>query len=122
VFRFSLSLSLSLEEEKDLLGSISALKSAVTVLSKHNSLLQMPRSHAAGIAASVQNVMQKHSSLLAGVLTHSERKAVSAFIQAPEDAAHCLGGHSDLFTIPSLSRISWNVTRMEITDTPVTRA
>merc|ERR1711975_12830 len=73
------------EEEKDLLGSISALKSAVTVLSKHNSLLQMPHSHMAGIAASVQNVMQKHASLLAGVLTHAERKAVSAFIQAPED-------------------------------------
>merc|ERR1719401_1587336 len=73
------------EEEKDLLGSISALKSAVTVLSKHNSFLQMPRSHVDGIAASVQNVMQKHSSLLEGVLTHSQRKAVSAFVQAPED-------------------------------------
>merc|ERR1712106_975914 len=73
------------EEEKDLLGSISALKSAVTVLSKHNSLLQMPVSHVAGVAASVQNVMQKHSSLLEGVLTHSQRKAVSAFVQAPED-------------------------------------
>merc|ERR1719345_29877 len=73
------------EEEKDLLGSISALKSAVTVLSKHNSLLQIPRSHVVGVAASVQNAMQKHSSLLAGVLTHSERKAVSAFVQAPED-------------------------------------
>merc|ERR1711871_1289048 len=73
------------EEEKDLLGSISALKSAVTVLSKHNSFLQMPRSHVTGVAASVQNVMQKHSSLLAGVLTHSERKVVSAFIQASED-------------------------------------
>merc|ERR1719469_1467229 len=73
------------EEEKDLLGSISALKSAVTVLSKHNSFLQMPRSHVAGVAASVQNVMQKHSSLLEAVLTRSERKAVSAFVQAPED-------------------------------------
>merc|ERR1719355_274061 len=73
------------EEEKDLLGSISALKSAVTVLSKHNSLLQLPRSHVAGVAASVQNAMQKHASLLNGVLTHSERRAVSAFIQAPED-------------------------------------
>merc|ERR1712194_931176 len=40
------------EEEKDLLGSISALKSAVTVLSKHNSLLQMPVSHVSGVAAS----------------------------------------------------------------------
>merc|ERR1719504_50131 len=29
--------------------------------------------------------MQRHASLLSGVLTHSERKAVSAFIQAPED-------------------------------------
>merc|ERR1712178_50964 len=73
------------EEEKDLLGSISALKSAVTVLSKHNSLLQVPRSHVAGVAASVQNAMQRHASLLSGVLTHSERRAVSAFIQAPED-------------------------------------
>jgi len=72
-------------EEKDLLGSISAMKSAVTVLSKHNSLLQMPRSHADGVAASVQNAMQKHSSLLNGVLTHSERRAVAAFVQAPQD-------------------------------------
>merc|ERR1712072_1302248 len=73
------------EEEKDLLESISALKAAVTVLSKHNSLIQMPRSHLVGVAATVQNQMQKHSSLLSGVLTHSERKAVSSFVQAPED-------------------------------------
>jgi len=73
------------EEEKDLLESISALKSAVTVLSKHNSFLQMPRSHLTGIAATVQNQMQKHSSLLAGVLTHKERRAVAAFVQAPQD-------------------------------------
>merc|ERR1712048_421747 len=46
-------------EEKDLLESIKALKSAVTVLSKHNSLLQMPRSHVDGVAASVQNAMSK---------------------------------------------------------------
>merc|ERR1712037_305841 len=29
--------------------------------------------------------MGKHAALLQGVLTHSERKAASAFIQAPED-------------------------------------
>merc|ERR1719238_812567 len=69
----------------DLLGSISALKSAVTVLSKHNSLLQLPRSHIVGVAATVQNEMQKHASLLSGVLTHSERRIVSSFVQAPED-------------------------------------
>merc|ERR1719272_559495 len=72
-------------EEKDLLESISALKSAVTVLGKHNSLLQVPRSHVVGVAASVQNAMQKHSSLLNGVLTHTERRAVTAFVQAPQD-------------------------------------
>jgi len=73
------------EEEKDLLGSISALKSAVTVLSKHNSFLQMPRSHLIGVAATVQNEMQKHSSMLNGVLTHKERRSLTSFVQAPED-------------------------------------
>merc|ERR1719405_297002 len=73
------------EEEKDLLESIFALKSAVTVLSKHNSFLQIPHSHMVGVAATVQNQMQKHASLLNGVLTHTERRAVSAFIQAPAD-------------------------------------
>merc|ERR1719261_848722 len=73
------------EEEKDALEAISALKSAVTVLSKHNSLIQMPRSHLVGVAASVQNVMQKHASVFAGVLTHSERRSMASFIQAPED-------------------------------------
>jgi chromosome segregation ATPase len=38
-----------------------------------------------GVAATLQNEMQKHSNLLAGVLTHSERRAVQSFIQAPED-------------------------------------
>merc|ERR1712216_476606 len=73
------------EEEKDLLESTSALKSAVTVLSKHNSLIQMPRSHIVGVAATVQHVMQAHASLLTGVLTHKEKRAVSSFIQSPED-------------------------------------
>ena len=68
-----------------MLESISALKAAVTVLSKHNSLLQMPRSHLVGVAATVQNEMQKHASLFAGVLTHSQKRVVSSFIQAPED-------------------------------------
>jgi len=74
-------------EEKDLLQSISALKSAITVLSKHNGggFLQMPRSHAMSVAATMQNELQKHASLLQGVLTRSERKAAAAFVQAPED-------------------------------------
>merc|ERR1719414_1175383 len=44
-------------EEKDLLESISALKAAITVLSKHHveSLLQVPRSHLLGVAATLQS-------------------------------------------------------------------
>merc|ERR1719393_599378 len=37
------------------------------------------------VAATLQNGLQKHDSLLKGVLTRSERKAAAAFIQAPED-------------------------------------
>eukprot|EP00448_Togula_jolla_P041852 CAMPEP_0170621270 /NCGR_PEP_ID=MMETSP0224-20130122/28513_1 /TAXON_ID=285029 /ORGANISM="Togula jolla, Strain CCCM 725" /LENGTH=695 /DNA_ID=CAMNT_0010947521 /DNA_START=60 /DNA_END=2147 /DNA_ORIENTATION=- len=74
-------------EEKDLLESISALKAAVTVLSKHHggALLQMPRSHVLGVAATLQHEMEKHASLLQGVLTPSEKRVVSTFIQAPAD-------------------------------------
>jgi hypothetical protein len=74
-------------EEKDLLGSISALKAAVTVLSKHHggAFLEIPRSHAIGVAATLEHELQHHSLLLEGVLTRSERRAATAFIQAPED-------------------------------------
>merc|ERR1719436_88082 len=74
-------------EEKDLLESISALKAAVVVLSKHHggALMQLPRSHLLGIAASLQHEMQKHEKILQGVLTHAERRAVEVFVQAPED-------------------------------------
>merc|ERR1719373_1321380 len=74
-------------EEKDLLESISALKAAITVLAKHHggSLLQIPRSHMLGVAATLQHEMQKHASLLRGVLTRSERRAAASFVQAPTD-------------------------------------
>jgi len=66
-------------EEKDLLESISALKAAVVVLSKH---------HAGGLlqtATTLQHEMQRHSLLLQGVLTHADRRLLASFIQAPED-------------------------------------
>ena len=73
-------------EEKDLLESISALKSAVTVLSKHNSaLVQMPRSHILGVAATLQHELSKHAALLQGLITPSQRRAAAAFVQSPED-------------------------------------
>merc|ERR1711933_699101 len=58
-------------EEKDLLESISALKAAITVLSKHqgSSLLQMPKQRMMSVAATMQQAMQKHETLLRGVLT-----------------------------------------------------
>ena len=84
---------------EDLLGSISALKSAVTVLGKHNSLMQMPQSHVEGIAASVQHVMQRHASLLEGVLTHSERKVVAAFVQQPASAGSYAPQSGEIFGI-----------------------
>ena len=74
-------------EEKDVLESISALKAAITVLSKHHggAFLQMSRSHVLGVATTLQREMQKHASLLQGTLTRSERKLAKAFIQAPGD-------------------------------------
>merc|ERR1719498_2208784 len=74
-------------EEKDALQAISALKSAVTVLSKHNAgaFMQLPASHLQGIANTLQYQMQKHASLFRGVLTHTERRTIAAFVQAPQD-------------------------------------
>merc|ERR1719331_142891 len=72
-------------EEKDLLESVSALKSAITVLSKHHSMLQVPKSHILGVAATLQHELTQHAGLLQGVLTPSARRMIGAFVQAPED-------------------------------------
>merc|ERR1712137_723671 len=74
-------------EEKDLLESISALKAAVTVLSKHQggAFLQLPQSHILSVAATLQHEMSSHSDLLRGVITPSQKRAVASFVQAPQD-------------------------------------
>jgi len=74
-------------EEKDLLESISALKAAVTVLSKHNgeSFLQVSRSHIMDVASALQRSLHQHASLLQGVLSPSDRRAAASFLQSPED-------------------------------------
>merc|ERR1719327_2182348 len=72
-------------EEKDLLGSISALKSAVTVLSKHNSASLLQIGSVSAITSGVQAAMEMHADLLKGVLTHKQRRAVTAFLQSPQD-------------------------------------
>jgi len=72
------------DEEKDLLGSISALKSALEVLGKHQgaALLQLPKQHLAVLAKTVDAAMNNHKDILTGVFTKTEKKAVAAFIQA----------------------------------------
>jgi len=74
-------------EEKDLLQSITALKAAVTVLSKHHkgSLLQMPHTRMLGVAATLQHEMRRHASLLQGVLSPSQKKAAASFVKSPEE-------------------------------------
>merc|ERR1719446_1208535 len=72
-------------EEKDLLQSVSALKSAITVLSKHHSMLQVPTSHVLAVAATLQHELSKHHDMLEGVLTPSDRRMIGAFVQSPED-------------------------------------
>jgi len=73
-------------EEKDMLQSIGALKSAVTVLSKHNAeLMQVPSETLLNIAAVIENQFKKHKVLLEEVVTPAQRKAAAAFLQAPGD-------------------------------------
>jgi chromosome segregation ATPase len=72
-------------EEKDLLGSISALKSAVTVLSKHNSASLLQIGSVSAIKSGVQAAMAMHADLLKGVFTHKQQRAVAAFLQSPQD-------------------------------------
>jgi len=74
-------------EEKELLESISALKAAITVLSKHHggAFLQVPRNHLVAVVSTIQHALTGHSSLLRGVLTPSQRRAAAAFIQSPQD-------------------------------------
>ena len=72
-------------EEKDLLMSIGALKSAVTVLSKHNSFAQVPSETLLNLAVTIQHQFKKHASLVESLVTPSQKKAVAAFLQAPGD-------------------------------------
>jgi len=77
-------------EEKEMLEAISALKAAITVLSKHHggassAFLQVPHSRVLSVAATLQHLTTRHADLLRGVLTHSERKLIASFVQSPED-------------------------------------
>merc|ERR1719267_168327 len=73
-------------EEKDMLQSIGALKSAIVVLSKHHSsFAQVPSEALLNIAVTLKFQMHKHHEMLTGIITPSQKKAVAAFVQAPGD-------------------------------------
>merc|ERR1719271_198939 len=74
------------EEEKDMLQSIGALKSAIVVLSKHHSsLAQVPSETILSMAAVIDHQFKKHAFMLKQTVTPSQKKAVAAFVQAPGD-------------------------------------
>jgi len=78
-------------EEKDMLQAISALKSAIIVLSKNHpgaALLQissMEPNMIMQVAATLQEEYRRHASLLDGVLTSAQKRQVTVFAQAPMD-------------------------------------
>merc|ERR1719191_88357 len=74
------------EEEKDMLQSISSLKSAVIALSKHHeAMLQDSDDAYYTIVTMLHEQLRKHKDLLAEVITPHQRKAIESFIQKPED-------------------------------------
>merc|ERR1719446_833143 len=75
------------QEEKDLLQSIDGLASAIKVLSKHNSasFLQVD---VQGAVSTIQYQVAKNSKRLEGVLTHTERKKIEAFIQSSSSSKY----------------------------------
>jgi len=80
-------------EEKDMLQSISALRSAVTVLGKHHGASMMLQegsgmeetaemsSSLMNIAVTLKDQLHRHADLLVGVLTPRQRKVMNAFVE-----------------------------------------
>jgi len=73
------------EEEKDVLQSIGALKSAIIALSKHHEFIQVPSETLLNIASMVQWQFHKHRDMLQSNLSPAQHKTVTAFVQAPSD-------------------------------------
>jgi len=79
-------------EEKDVLQSISALKSAIIVLSKHHggaaSFLQVSSSQLSQVATVMHQQLQKNAAMFEGVLTKSQKQHVMSFVQASKGQTH----------------------------------
>merc|ERR1719156_7266 len=71
------------EEEKDMLQSISSLKSAVIALSKHHeSMLQDSDSTYETVVSMLHDELRRHKDLLQEVITPKQRKAIDALEKA----------------------------------------
>lgn len=72
-------------EEKDLLQSITALKAAITVLSKHHpeSLLQEDETTLLNVATVLHHQLFKYGNMIDQVVTPSQKRLVQSFIEAP---------------------------------------
>jgi len=75
------------QEEKDMLGAISALKQAVTVLSKHHSAL-LQESDLISVASSLHRQMQKFAEVFAEVVSPSQRRLLQSFVQQPMGSSY----------------------------------
>jgi hypothetical protein len=70
-------------EEKDMLQSIGALKSAVTVLGKHHAeLMQMSSETLINVAVKIEGQLHKHAKAVQQ-LSKQQQETVAAFLQAP---------------------------------------
>lgn len=77
------------DAEKELVASISGLKSAITVLSKHNSLLQTGyTAEMATVGASLALTLDKFVTSHAEQITPTQKHTLEAFIQQPTFAAY----------------------------------
>merc|ERR1719261_2188172 len=76
------------EEEKDMLQSISSLKSAVIALSKHHeSMLQDSDDAYVNVVTMLHDELRRHKDLLGEVITPKQRKAIDALEKADDAVA-----------------------------------
>merc|ERR1719194_250386 len=76
------------EEEKDMLMSISSLKSAVIALSKHHeAMLQDSDDTYEQVVSMFHDELRRHKDLLAEVITPKQRKAIDALEKAEDGVA-----------------------------------
>jgi hypothetical protein len=71
--------------ESESLAGIASLGKAVDTLSAHNSLVQTSDGALAGLRADLSHTMKKNAAAVGNMLMPSEKRMLTAFVQAPED-------------------------------------